>query len=234
MDTDTTPSAYIELGGEAAQGRRVLVDKSDFESLNRYRWSLVGGATPYAHACINGRRVRMHRFIMDAPKGMVVDHKNHDTLDNRRANLRVCTVRENSRNRRGVGVSWSAGRWQPQIKVDGAPLYLGSYNTRYEAELAYDAAARYYFGEFACTVHEGTDARPAEEIVKGSRQRPVIGSSKYRGVSRFRGRWLSFIRVNNKGFHLGLFDTELEAAHAFDAAAKERGLWKRMNFPDRK
>lgn len=101
---------------ELTQGKVVLIDACDFESLSQWKW--------YAKHCPDGRRatksskyyaarteirkrgpkagkkkeVYMHRFLMDAPKGKVVDHRNGDGLDNRRQNLRICTQKENLAN----------------------------------------------------------------------------------------------------------------------------------------
>jgi hypothetical protein len=91
---------------------------------------------------------------------MFVDHVNHDTLDNRRSNLRLCTRIENGRNRRAnvgpqsseyKGVQWVKAdrRWKAQICVDKRPITVGSFGSEIEAAVAYNAAATRYFGEFA-------------------------------------------------------------------------------------
>lgn len=73
-----------------------IVDDEDFELVRKYRW---GGSNGRARATVNGRGVLLHRFLLQPPADMVVDHLNHDPLDNRRSNLRVCTQRENCQNR---------------------------------------------------------------------------------------------------------------------------------------
>jgi hypothetical protein len=78
---------HIGLGG----GLVALVDAADFAWLNRYRWRAAGGESSYACAWIGGRKVYMHRLIMNPPAGKVVDHANGNRWDNRRENLRVCT-----------------------------------------------------------------------------------------------------------------------------------------------
>jgi hypothetical protein len=88
-----------------------------------------------------------------------VDHINGDKLDNRRANLRVATKTQQRQNQRvtrrntsgfkGVSRISSTGRWRARIKVSGRQMPCGVYATAESAALAYDAAAREYFGEFA-------------------------------------------------------------------------------------
>ncbi len=75
-----------------SNGRFALVDDKDFDRVNAFRWYFH----PDGYAI--SRNKSMHRFILNAPKGMVVDHKNHDTLDNRRKNIWICTHSQNSLN----------------------------------------------------------------------------------------------------------------------------------------
>lgn len=87
----------IVVGSDKYGDRCALVDASDFDVLNRYRWSLKDG---YAARFDRdrGKAVSMHREIVNPPDGLVVDHLNGHRLDNRRSNLRACTPQENARN----------------------------------------------------------------------------------------------------------------------------------------
>jgi hypothetical protein len=146
------------------KGYVAIVDDDDHEWLSQWRWfALVGSNAVYAHRSvrIDGKRrtLRMHRAILGAPKGMGVDHIDHDGLNNTRANLRLCTQSQNLGNQRlrtdGTsaykGVSWHTqrGKWQAHIKRDDKHKYLGLFTDEIDAALAYDAAARELFGEFA-------------------------------------------------------------------------------------
>lgn len=104
----------------------------------------------------------LSRKIMDAPRGMEVDHINGDTLDNRRRNLRVCTRQQNHRNRRrSCGASRLKGvtivrnnkppsRWMARIRLSQVErITIGFFPTALSAALAYDDAAVKHFGEFA-------------------------------------------------------------------------------------
>ena len=101
------------------------VDDSDYELLSKYRWNYTNG---YAQGKVNGKLIGMHRFIMRTPKGMVTDHINHDTLDNRRANLRICTHAQNMANRK-VSVKYRKITERGSIKK--MSLHGGKYNYYY-------------------------------------------------------------------------------------------------------
>lgn len=110
---------------------------------------------------ISNQSILLHRFIMNAKKGMVVDHINGDTLDNRRRNLQVCFQRENLRkqrkrisNKSGTpGVFWChhlpTPKWKAFIKKDGVYKHLGYFNTYDEAVSCRLKYEKEYFGDFA-------------------------------------------------------------------------------------
>jgi hypothetical protein len=115
----------------------------------------------------------MHRVIMNADKGMVIGHRNGNTLDNRRANLYAETRSQaGSRQRvrsggasRYKGVAWDVtnGHWVARIRVQGKRIYLGSFDDDVAAAQAYDAAALRYFGPLAVTNFEAETAQPDDE-----------------------------------------------------------------------
>lgn len=152
--------AYITL----TRGYRAIVDAADVHLLVRWNWcTRVYPKTAYASRTMRvGGRTRtvcLHREIMCPPPGFHVDHINGDGLDNRRANLRLATCAENTRNRRlprnnssgfkGVTASRTGGRWVAQIGVNGRQTYLGSFETPEAAHAAYCEAAASKYGAFA-------------------------------------------------------------------------------------
>ena len=138
------------------------VDDSDYEMIIAKHWRYDRGrATHFFRDPIEHKRrgVMMHRLLLAAPSGLVVDHIDHDQLNNRRCNLRLCTQRENARNVRGmkhrksrfkgVVLDTRRGKYGAYITVDGRGRFLGYYIDEEDAGRAYDAGALKYFGEFA-------------------------------------------------------------------------------------
>jgi len=156
---------------ELTQGKFAMVDAEDFDRVNEFKWQYLKVGTGYARrkqhiGYKDGKRIQkiisMHRFIIGVEDSKVhVDHINHDTLDNRKSNLRLCTNAENGRNRKiqkggfskykGVFKS-SKSRIKPfraRIMFNQKPINLGSFAAEREAAIAYNKAALHYFGEFA-------------------------------------------------------------------------------------
>lgn len=148
---------------DLTQGKATLVDDDVFAWASRVRAHASQVKPGYFVACVmlNARPRYLHRVILAAPKGVMVDHINHDALDNRRANLRLATASQNNcnaRKRRGFcssaykGVGWSKDeeRWQASIRLNGKSRFLGYYDSEADAAAAYNVAASKIHGAFAC------------------------------------------------------------------------------------
>jgi hypothetical protein len=146
------------------KGLFVKVDPQDYIWLSQFRWHCkVNKDAIYAVRTIQvkgrSKRIYLHRLLMNTPPGMVCDHINHDGLDNRKANLRNCTIAQNNANRRSsqnasskyIGVSRDKRRdkWVAHIKKDGEDQYLGSFDVEEDAARAHDAAAWAQHGQYA-------------------------------------------------------------------------------------
>ena len=144
------------------RGYVAIVDDEDYEELSKHKWyAALRPGGPRAARTVRGekRNVFMQRQILGALSGEQVDHRNHETLDNRRVNIRKCTVSQNHANRRKQpgtssrfkGVHWrkGAGCWQAEIQYNGKKHHLGLHDDERAAARAYNAAAIEYFSEFA-------------------------------------------------------------------------------------
>lgn len=148
------------------QGKVALIDDEDFELVSQYTWCAHKGRISYyalTNIRINKRNVTlpMHRLILGLKYGdpRQVDHQNHDTLNNQKHNIRICNHSQNQANRiaqkngtsKFKGVYWykRTKRWMARIWISGSTRFLGYFINEHDAALAYDVAAKKYFGEFA-------------------------------------------------------------------------------------
>jgi hypothetical protein len=138
-------------------GLFALVDASDYEMVSRYKWHAIRkGPKTYA-CCHKGRKlVSMHRMIMRPRKGYVVDHIDGNGLNNRRCNLRECTIQQNRANARSrggssrfVGVYRRKDKWVAGLQYRGKYYYLGLFEDEVEAAKARDRKAYELLGEYA-------------------------------------------------------------------------------------
>lgn len=176
----------------SAKGFEIIVDDEDYDRLAAHKWYPVarpGNERP-------ARRVRKktvylyHEVIGRPPAGMVTDHINGDPWDNRKCNLRFCTHAENIRNQRrkpksggvGKGVHLGKAAWFSSIQAGGRSYHLGSYKTALEAELAYDGAALFLHGEFACLNHPDAGTAPKSPDEFGVKRRPYRPRRQARGA----------------------------------------------------
>ena len=132
---------------------RTIIDLDDIDRCKQYKWCLN-------HDYVVCRKINLflHQFIMNPPKGMTIDHINGDKLDNRKSNLRICTMQQNSFNK-GVqtnntsgttGVFWdkSKNRWVALIQINRKQIYLGTFKEKEDAIQARKQAEIDYFGEY--------------------------------------------------------------------------------------
>jgi hypothetical protein len=138
-----------------------IVDPQDYQKLAGYHWLLweITSKNYYAVRYEERKFVKMHRVIMNAPKGKIVDHRNGEGLDNTKRNLRFATPSQNSCNCRprkkdsskykGVSIEKKTGKWRAEISCNRIRRYLGTFNNEEDAARAYDEAAKIYHGEFA-------------------------------------------------------------------------------------
>jgi len=130
------------------RGFWALIDETDLPLVSDFKWFAAdGNRTRYAHRTINfmksGRKtarvIRMHRLIIGAKHGDIVDHINGNGLDNRRANLRIVSHAENCQNRIGTRSDNKSGAngvylhpqlgWRAYITINGKRIWLGVFSS---------------------------------------------------------------------------------------------------------
>lgn len=156
IDPDTTK---IPLGNNLF----AMVSNGDLQKIQGRNWrhsSMTNSGKFYARRFEKGGYVLLHRLLMGLPNGdkRTVDHINGDSLDNRRENLRICTAKENSWNRRktnsvlgyfGVSNGNGPNQYVSKFRHDGKNVYVGTFDTAIEAAYEYNKVAKKLRGEFA-------------------------------------------------------------------------------------
>ena len=138
---------------------RTIIDLDDVNKVKDIKWCMIGNG--YVGNSHNKSIGFLHRFLMDCPEDMVVDHWNHNKLDNRKSNLRICTNKENAHNQSKrddnpsgyKGVYIDKNGYHAQICIDNNRTYIGTFQTAEIAAMAYDLKAIELFGEYAHTNH---------------------------------------------------------------------------------
>ena len=150
-------------------GMEVIVSTADYKRLSEHAWKAVpSGRNFYAYRNTKSGQLFMHKDVAVKAgiyrTGLELDHKNNNTLDCRRSNLRAATRNENLSNRakfttydgkpctsqfKGVTLSGNKQKWIGQLRNEGQLYYLGTFDTQEEAAVAYNRAAKEFFGEFA-------------------------------------------------------------------------------------
>lgn len=136
----------------------ILIDTEDIGKVNQYLWHIDHSRKNiyYAQVSLKGTTIRMHRLLKPTP--LQVDHINHNGLDNRKANLRICTNRENNCNKdfkrsplsgyTGIRYNSKVGSYYVRIMVNKKEVSLGHYSSLEEAIMARNQGEIKYFGEF--------------------------------------------------------------------------------------
>jgi hypothetical protein len=160
---------HIPLRGKKGIGLYAIVDEDDYILASQFKWYLLNHkSNQYA---VSNQDQLLHRLLLQPPSNMTVDHRNGNSLDCRRENMRICTRGQNNKNSskrrtkkigqyKGVHYwpQWAPLKkrnynyekpWQARIIVDKKTVELGVFVTEEAAAKAYDEAAIRAFGEFA-------------------------------------------------------------------------------------
>lgn len=144
-------------------GAHTYLDDEDYHRAKDFHWHKTKNGYVAGTVLEDGvrKRVYLHRWLMNAQPGQLVDHIDGNPLNNRRRNLRLVTRSQNQANRRRnansrsryKGVTWHKHKkkWLARIQVEGRRITIGYFDTPLLAAHMYDAFARSHFGEYART-----------------------------------------------------------------------------------
>lgn len=239
------------------QGHMALIDDEDARLVSEVKWQIFVDRPGlwYAFRVFHdesGNKVRtlLHRAVLDAKPGQIVDHIDGDGLDCRRHNLRFCTSQQNSWNmKRSInqragkyrGVAWNKTQKKWIVRIAGVGTcgprgsvlrkHLGCFDDPVEAAKAYDRAAVHFHGEFASLNFPHSTPGPFVELPVYCK---ATAKGGYRGVTwdAKKGKWQARVSFGEHRFHVGYFSSQIEAAKEHDTAARSRfGAAARLNFP---
>lgn len=142
------------------QNQVAIVDVEDFERINNFNWYAQWDIRTKSFYAIRSRAIHMEKEVLQCNSDEKFDHKNHDTLDNRRENLRKANRSQNCWNRKEfhprnksgyIGVCWHKrnNKWIASIGYKLALIHLGYFTSAEEAARARDETAKKLHGEFA-------------------------------------------------------------------------------------
>lgn len=227
----------IKLGGK--RGGVALVSKEDYEKVSQDRWYY--NKNGYAHGTVNNKRLLMHRFIMDPPDDKIIDHINHNRLDNRRENLRILCIPKNNGNKsksknksskyKNVHFDKKKDKFCVQISVNGKTFHLGYYDDEVKGAETVD---KYI-------VHNKLDhidlnfPDKREEYLKECYIQPKTQnkSSEYEGVQKRYAKYATVLYLNGKNIYLLTSDDPIECAKKYDEYIVKNNIKsKKLNFPE--
>ena len=162
--------------GKTEDGKEFYSDVSDIKIVEEYYWNINDKGYVYTMDRKTHKKILMHRLIMNSPTDMVIDHIDHNKINNCKSNLRICSQKDNSRNllisknnTSGItGVIWNNenNKWRARITVNGKLIHLGYFETLEEAAKARYDAELLYFGTFSPNYEKLTQnesSQPSEQ-----------------------------------------------------------------------
>ena len=220
----------------------LICDKNDLELYYQYNWfiyhehRLISTSTP---------SVKFHRLVMNAPKGMEVDHINHNKLDNRKANLRIVTKGENGQNQPKrknstsiyYGIIKIGEKYQCTVNYLHTHIHIGIFDNELEAAVAYDMFLlknKYEFKPLNFPEQKKIHINMIETYKFPEKKNQIQNqTSLYNGVIKSSGTYFARIKVNKKQLHILSSKDEKACAKAFDKYVIDNNLKNRkLNFPE--
>jgi hypothetical protein len=147
----------IDISTDSYPNFQTLVDSEELVNIFKYKWIYTIYNEYIRVTSSSHPHIELSRYLMNPPKGMVVDHINHNRLINIKANLRVCTRQQNTMNQQSNNMYKGVARvrngkcvaYQAAIGYLGNKIHLGTFKTPEKAAEVYNNAAILLYGEFA-------------------------------------------------------------------------------------
>lgn len=216
---------------QLTQNKYTLVDDEDYDYLNQFNWYAHKSKNYWSAIRMSKRKIIiMHRVIMNCPDDKLVDHINHNSLDNRKENLRICNRKENARNSRlskrntsGIkGVSWNSDikKWVSSIRINGKNTVLGRFKSLKSAKNAYEKVGLKYHKEFYSNgdILDGNNTMYDKNIKNKKTILRIDNTSNFNGINfdKKRKKWMSRITINGKRKYLGFFTNKNDAIKSYE------------------
>lgn len=162
IDPDDNTKAFLYITGNKINGV-VLIDTADIERLSKHQWAIkdkvLDNHKHYVAAKINNRTVKMHRFLLGTiDRKIIVDHRDRDTLNNRKENLKEVTYSENNHNTKKRRVNKS-GRTGVYLRKGTTAKSGNKRSDSWVAQVRIDGKS--YTASFAISLFENSDAAKA-------------------------------------------------------------------------
>jgi hypothetical protein len=218
-----------------------IVDDDKWHDLSLYGWCLFNN---YARAVINGKKIFLHRYLLNANEGDIVDHINSIRYDNRLDNLRITNHSNNGQNKnklitetssskyKGVHFAKNVNKYNACISKNNIDYNLGYFDDEVKAGLAYNLKAIELFGENA-NINKLDISEELYEQYKNDIIKKWNEPKKYNGVHKFLNEYKGKIKNKGKILNLGTYDSIIKCAIAYNMKLVElEASFTRLNIID--
>ena len=235
-------SMKIQLGGK--NGGVALISENDYEMINKYHW--CKDKQGYVRAIVDGKPMRMHRFIMLAKKNELVDHINGIRHDNRKNNLRILSGTEkthiNASNRgickskqsskyRGVFFNKTKNKFYVQITIKGNKHNLGYYDNEIDAAEKFDLYVTHNNLDYIqLNFPDNKDNYIKQEYKFNKKENKKFD---YYGIGKSKKGYFCCVMSNGKRHYLGRSNDLIQCAKTYDKYIYDNMIpHKKLNFPE--